>query len=80
MVIDGSGQPYMRVTLVHKIEWVEDPGCNSGAGFVPFPCQKGGTGVEVQLLVQSTPLILFPGRLRVTTSRHSKKRGLQTCL
>jgi len=32
---------------------------------VPFPCQKGGMGVEMRVLVRISPIILLPDRFRV---------------
>jgi hypothetical protein len=54
---------YINVTLLHKNKLVWDQGCEWGAGFVPFSCQKGGMGVEMR--VQVSPILLFPNRFRV---------------
>ena len=32
---------------------------------MPFPCQKGGMGVEMQVLVRISPILLFSYRFRV---------------
>ena len=32
---------------------------------MPFPCQKGGMGVEMRVLVRISPIILLPDRFRV---------------
>ena len=31
---------------------------------MPFPCQKGGMGVEMRVLIQITPILLFPDRFK----------------
>ena len=46
-----------------------------GAGFVPFPCQKGGMGVEMRVLVRILPILLLPYRFRVKPYPSSKKKG-----
>ena len=40
-------------------------GWEGGAGFVPFPYQKGGMGVEVRDLVRISPFLLLLDRFRV---------------
>jgi len=42
---------------------------------VPFPCQKGGMGVEMRVLVRISPIILFIDRYRVNHTHQSKKKG-----
>ena len=32
---------------------------------MPFPCQKGGMGVEMRVLVRILPIYLLPDRFRV---------------
>jgi len=32
---------------------------------VPFPCQRGGMGVEMQVLVRNSPTVFFSDRFRV---------------
>jgi len=46
-----------------------------GAGFVPFPCQKGGVGVEMQVLVRISPILLFSDRLRIKPYPLKQKKG-----
>ena len=34
---------------------------------MPFPCQKGGMGVEMRVMVRISPILLLPDRFRVET-------------
>jgi len=42
---------------------------------VPFPCQKGGMGVEMRVLVRISPILLFPDRFRVKPYPSKQKKG-----
>jgi len=44
---------------------------------VPFPCLKGGMGVEMQVLVRISPFLLFSDRLRVKPYPSKQKEGLK---
>ena len=43
---------------------------------MPFPCHKGGTGVEMRVWVRISPIPLSPDRFRVKPYPSSKKRGV----
>ena len=42
---------------------------------MPFPCQKGGMGVERRVLVRILPIHLFPDRFRVKPYPYKQKKG-----
>ena len=42
---------------------------------MPFPCQKGGMGVEMQVLVRISPILLLPDRFRVKPYLSKQKKG-----
>ena len=42
---------------------------------MPFPCQKGGMGVEMQVLVRFSPIPLFSDRFRVKPYPSKQKKG-----
>ena len=42
---------------------------------MPFPCQKGGMGVEMRVLVRTSPILLFPDRFRVKPYPSKQKIG-----
>ena len=42
---------------------------------MPFPCQKGGMGVGMQVLVRISPIPLFPDRFRVKPYASKQKKG-----
>jgi len=42
---------------------------------VPFPCQKGGMGVKMQVLVRISPNFLFPDIFRVKPCPSKQKKG-----
>jgi hypothetical protein len=68
---------YINLTNLHKIK-VWGQGCEWVARFVPFPCQKGGMGVEMRVLVQNLPfLFLFPDRFRVKLYPSKQKKGVE---
>jgi len=41
---------------------------------VPFPCQKGGMGVEMRVLVRISPILLFPDRFRFRVKPYPSKQ------
>ena len=43
---------------------------------MPFLWQKGGMGVEMQVLVRISPIFLFPDRFRVKLYPKSAPKGL----
>ena len=43
---------------------------------MPFPCQKGGVGAEMRVLVRISPILLFPDRFRVKLYPKSAPKGL----
>ena len=42
---------------------------------MPFPCQKYGMGVEMQVLVRISPIVLFSDRFRVKPYLLKQKKG-----
>jgi len=44
---------------------------------VPFPCQKGGMGVDMRVLVRISPFLLSPDRLRVKPYPSKQKKGVK---
>jgi hypothetical protein len=47
---------------------------------MPFPCQKGGMGIEMRVLVRNSPILLLPDRFRVKPyPSKQKKRGVEIC-
>ena len=44
---------------------------------MPFPCQKGGMGVEMRVLVRISPIVLFPDSFRVKPYPSKQKRGVE---
>jgi len=46
---------------------------------VPFPCLKGGMGVEMQVLVRISPFLLFSDRLWVKPYPSKQKEGVKIC-
>ena len=42
---------------------------------MPFPCQKGGMGVEMRVLVRISPILLLPDRFRVKPYPSKQKKG-----
>ena len=42
---------------------------------MPFPCQKGGMGAEMRVLVLISPILLFPDRFRVRPYPSKQKKG-----
>ena len=76
---------YKRAQSTHKLP------VHSAKGFANFsaslamlpptcPCQKGGMGVKMRILVRISPILLFPDRFRVKTIPiKAKKRGLKFC-
>ena len=40
-----------------------------------FPCQKGGMGAEMRVLVLISPILLFPDRFRVRPYPSKQKKG-----
>ena len=47
---------------------------------MPFPCQRGGMGVEMRVLVRISPLFLLPDRFRVKNIPiKAQKKGVEIC-
>ena len=44
---------------------------------MPIPCQKGGMGVEMRVLVQISPIVLFPDRFRVKPFPSKQNNGVE---
>ena len=44
---------------------------------MPFPCQNGCMGVEMQVLVQISPILLFSDRFRVKPYPLKQKKGVE---
>ena len=42
---------------------------------MPFPCQKGGVGAEMRVLVRISPILLFPDRFRIKPYPSKQKKG-----
>ena len=42
---------------------------------MPFPCQKGGMGAKMRVLVQTSPILLLPNKFKVKPYPSSKKKG-----
>jgi hypothetical protein len=56
---------------------INEFGVKGVSGFVPFPCQTGGTGVEMRVLVRILPILLFPDRFKVKTIPIKAKKGVE---